>query len=109
MNPQIHPYRLRMLKTRILVHKYRRPDSTAGGLVIPESYRDDKDNWKHWELAAPSDSLNEHLGFEVPEGSILVIRGSVPPTDMSVDDERNGRGLFTLPAEWVCAVPWMPA
>ena len=83
----------RMRQGLLVVSRYERPEATAGGILIPETYRTDKTQTL-WEVVMPNPEAAEVFGMVLGEGDNVVTPRRWP-VDLALETEEGYR-LFAL-------------
>jgi hypothetical protein len=93
--------RLRILGARMLCKNYTLPETSGGGIIIPDSYRNSFDG-QLFEVVATGTQVREKLGVacesDGPTGLTVTpaLRSDIdiPPLELEVDDIVKMKGLF---------------
>ena len=94
----------------LLVTRYERPEESPGGIIIPESYREDRSGWL-WEVVAVGPGTLSKKGIRKPcdskPGDIVYSEHPYAAQDLQMKDD-NGRDLYLVNEQQVALLRWRP-
>jgi co-chaperonin GroES (HSP10) len=94
----------------LLVTAYERPDTSPGGIIIPDAYRTDGSGWL-WDVVAVGPGVMSDKGVRKPCDSLPgdIVHSDHPYAAQEIGEvDSENRKLYLLSESQVAFISWRP-